>query len=136
MTGSVMPVSMSEMTEKYYFELTDNGDVIKHTSWDPKNYTQFDVGKAPTSLKEGTQFVRVTGQCDPLLATELMKKIVDWWKTCPTLLVCKPEWEVQKSDSGSTVVKSHDIKSIDRLIRDLLPSEDLKAAYDSLLEEV
>lgn len=135
MTGSVMPVSTSELETKYMFELTDEGVVKKHVIWDQAASKTYDVNDMPEQLPEGTEFVVVSGQSDRSTATAGMKTVVNWWKNCQSLLVCKPDWHVKESSVKKEATKSSG-KSLDELIRALLTTDELVEAYDELLEEI
>ena len=103
MTGSVMPLSSEEYTDKYVVEITPEG-VQKHKIWDSKlSCGAYDVNDAPQTLPEGIQFVHIKGTASELRHAEMMKIVAGWWEESDSLLVCKPEYAIESVDDTESL---------------------------------
>lgn len=134
MTGSVFPVSMAELQDKYTHTYdTETKEFTKQLIWSAKDHSvSVDVEEMPDTLPEGTQFVTVTGRIKSEDISRVQKHIVSWWKTSPNLLVCKPEFEVIRRHKESTSLVSSDLVGF---IRNLLkPSA--QVLLDQMVERI
>ena len=135
MTGSLMPLSMSEMTNKYVWHLTEAGEIEKTLVWSPEGkYVVIDCNEMPEHLSVGTQFVDVVGQADPGDMPKVMKRIAGWWNTCETLLVCRPSIDLRATKAEQLTETG--ALSVTAQLRQLLPNAQLRDAFDTLITEV
>lgn len=125
MTGSVFPLSMSELESKYvHIYDTDMKEFSKVKVWENNTTYTYDIDNMPEYLKEGTQFVSVVGKQQGTNKSDMSKKILSWWKTCQTLLVCKPDID---TDSTNTVEESSSgtMEEMVHVIRQAVQKQDL-----------
>lgn len=111
MTGSVMPVSTAELENKYVHVFdSDTGQFSKQIIWDAKvRAVTYDANAMPSELPKGTQFVSISGKTNSPGVVLVQKRISEYWKTCGSLLVCKPEYEVATQERKSTAIVKTDM---------------------------
>ena len=137
MVGSVSPLSITDLEDKFIFHMDDSGVVTKTKTWDKASRSKiYDVDSMPQSLPADVQFVRITGELSLGALPTAMKQVAQWWKESPTLLVCKPEWDVISEDEAGEEVRAASVDNLPNTIRALLSDPELVELYDQLLKEV
>lgn len=86
MTGSIMPLSFAEMTDKFIWHV-ENGEITRELIWSvDQHYRCFGAAEAPDVLDEALEFIKITGTVSASEYADLLRKVQAWWQESPNLL--------------------------------------------------
>jgi len=136
MVGSLFPLSITDLEDKFAFHINDSGQITRTRTWDKELQSKiYTVAEMPDILPAEVQFVRITGELTTEALPHAMKKVAEWWQGSESLFVCKPEWKVTSEDDKGREVTISSIDSIPNTIRSLISDPELVEMYDQLLKE-
>lgn len=132
--GNPFPTSFSDISDKYYWELSDSGGVIKHPTFKEKQgYRDFKfVGQEAEQC--GAEFIDVSGTIQPEDTVKLAKYIKELWAKNPQALMIRNNTEVRhrRIDVGRKV----DMNNLKTIIKDAIREKDMKKLWEDYLEKV
>ena len=98
MTGSFMPVTKSDLMDKYVVQYDSETDTMnKVRVWEKSvHFAEYDVSEMPSELPEEIEFVSATGMIKPSQQSAYFKTVNDWWKNHYHLIAVFPSFEVDR----------------------------------------
>jgi DNA repair exonuclease SbcCD nuclease subunit len=140
MTGSIMPLSFAEMTDKFIWRV-ENGKVTYELIWSvDRHYRCLDAVEAPDVLAAELEFIKVTGTVSASEYADLLRKVQTWWQESPNLLAVNiSEVEVEglvTSGGGDEIFKPMAVRPLAESMEALLQDSGLLELWRQIYAEM
>jgi DNA repair exonuclease SbcCD nuclease subunit len=141
MAGSIMPMSFSEMSDKFIWRLGD-GKVEKVRVWSAEErYRSMSpcLGDGPVlseTLADGVQFVQISGTATASELADIYRTVQNWWRSSEDLIAVKLDVTTGSLQVDAKQIQPVSVRPMAETVERLLEGTDLISLWRDLHGEV